>query len=215
MLGPDEGLNDGTAPVSYSSFPQSTETSEGVVESALQMRYVRVASPISVLVVATLLGASGCGQGDMSRAQGAEAADAEAAASEPAAEEAASAEATAAADPDAPSVMIVEPADGAELDGPSVRVAMTVDNIELAPAGDERPGTGHHHLFLNVPITPAGEPIPADVPGITHLGKAQTEHELADLEPGEYTLIAVLGDLVHRRLDPQRTDTVRFTVRAP
>lgn len=170
----------------------------------MQMRKVRVASPIGVLALMGTVGVTACGTdaGEMSRAEGAEAGEAQAA-PEPAAGMA------------APSVTIAEPADGAELDGPSVEVVMTVENIELAPAGDERPGTAHHHLFLNVPMTPPGEPIPADVPGIIHLGQAQPEYELTELEPGEYTLIAVLGDLVHRRLDPQTTDTVRFTIRAP
>lgn len=173
----------------------------------MQMRKVRVRSPIGVLALASMVGVTACGTdaGEMSRAEGAEAGDAQAA----------SESAASTAQPAQPRVTMVEPADGTELDGPSVRVVMTVEDIELAPAGDERPGTAHHHLFLNVPITPPGEPIPADVPGIIHLGQAQPEHELTGLEPGEYTLIAVLGDLVHRRLDPQSTDTVRFTVRAP
>lgn len=171
----------------------------------MEMRNARVASPIGVFALAAVMGGlTGCETGDMSRAEGAEASDAQEETEQPAV-----------ASADAPTVMIVEPANGAELDGPSVRILMTVGGIELAPAGDETPGTAHHHLFVNTPITPPGEPIPADVPGIIHLGQAQPEHELTDLEPGEYTVISVLGDLVHRRLDPQSTDTVRFTVRAP
>lgn len=169
----------------------------------MQMRSKWVARPIEAIALGITAGLAGCGTGDMSRAEGAESGEPEAASE------------TAAAGVDLPRVTIVEPVDGAELDGPAVRIVMTVEGVELAPAGDERPGTGHHHLFVNVPITPPGEPIPADVPGIIHLGQAQPEHELTDLEPGEYTVISVLGDLVHRRVDPQSTDTVRFTVRTP
>ncbi len=108
---------------------------------------------------------------------------------------------------------ILEPADGAELQGPTVRLVLSVQNLELAPAGDARSGTGHHHLFINLPITAPGEPIPAGVPGIVHLGQAQTSYELTNLTPGEYTVIPVLGDLAHRRIDPQVLDTLRFRVR--
>ena len=111
-----------------------------------------------------------------------------------------------------PRISIVEPEEGASLPGTSVLITLIAENIVLAPAGDTTPGTGHHHLFINAPILPAvGEPIPAGIPGIVHLGKAQTSHELTNLAPGEYTVISVMGDLNHRRID-QVADTVRFRV---
>ncbi len=110
-------------------------------------------------------------------------------------------------------VIIQEPAEGAEVDGKSVTIVLGAENIVIAPAGDSTPGTGHHHLFINTPIVNAGEAIPAGVPNVVHLGKAQTSHALTNLAPGEYTVIAVVGDLIHRRVDPQVTDTVRFRVR--
>ena len=113
----------------------------------------------------------------------------------------------------APRVSIVEPADGAELTGPIVRIVLATENITLAPAGDTTPGTGHHHLLINGEPPAAGDAIAAGVPAIVHLGKAQTSHELTNLTPGEYTVIAVLGDLAHRRISPQVLDTVRFRVR--
>lgn len=114
----------------------------------------------------------------------------------------------------APRVSILEPADGAELVGGQVRVVLLAENIELAPAGDDRSGTGHLHLFINQPVTEAGVTIPAGEAGIVHMGQAQTSWDLTDLSPGEYTVIAVLGDYVHRTIDPQAMDTVRFRVRA-
>jgi hypothetical protein len=112
-----------------------------------------------------------------------------------------------------PSISIQEPADGAELDGPNITIVLGAENIRLAPAGDTTAGTGHHHLFVNQPAVAPGEPIPAGVATVVHLGKAQTSHELTNLPAGEYTVIAVIGDLAHRRIDPQVTDTVLFRVR--
>jgi hypothetical protein len=107
--------------------------------------------------------------------------------------------------------VIVAPADADTVDGPSVRIELATENVAVRPAGTEEPGSGHHHLFVNRDLTPLGETIPAES-GIIHLGGAQTEHTLEDLAPGTYTVIAVLGDYQHVRLDA-KTDTVRFTVR--
>lgn len=112
-----------------------------------------------------------------------------------------------------PRVTILEPEDGAELDGRSVLIALGAENIQIAPAGDTLPGTGHHHLFINAPPSNPGDPIPAGIANVVHLGKAQASHELTNLAPGEYMVIAAIGDLVHRRIDPQVMDTVRFRVR--
>lgn len=112
-----------------------------------------------------------------------------------------------------PRVRIIEPAEGAELDGASVTIVMEAEHIRLAPAGDTTPGTGHLHLFVNQPVSEAGAAIPIGVEGVVHLGQAQASHELTGLAPGEYTVIAVLGDLLHRAIDPQAVDTVRFRVR--
>jgi hypothetical protein len=113
----------------------------------------------------------------------------------------------------APSVMIHEPAEGAELAGDSVNITLMASNLTISVAGDTTPGTGHHHLFINTPVVNPGEAIPTGNPNIVHLGKAQTSHALLKLPPGEYTVIAVLGDAIHRRIDPQVLDTVRFRVK--
>jgi hypothetical protein len=109
---------------------------------------------------------------------------------------------------------ILEPADGAELATGEVRVVLGADHIEIVPAGDTSPNSGHHHLLLNTAIPPEGEAIPADQAGFVHLGQAQTEYTFDGLAPGDYTLIAVIGDFAHR-VFPQATDTVRFTVLSP
>ena len=109
-------------------------------------------------------------------------------------------------------VRLVEPADGAVIDGSSVSVVLGVEGLEIVPAGTIQPRSGHHHLLVNTDLTPAGQPIPA-TPGVhIHLGQAQTDYELTGLEPGDYTVIAVVGDAVHVPLDPPVVDTVTFTV---
>lgn len=116
-----------------------------------------------------------------------------------------------AAAPPAPAAVIVAPADGAMLTGPDITVDLAAENIQLAPAGTMEPNTGHLHLFLNHDLTPEGEVIPTGE-GIVHLGQAQTEHVFQGLQPGDYTLIAVLADGAHVRLSGAATDTVRFMV---
>ena len=113
----------------------------------------------------------------------------------------------------AASVMIHEPAEGAELAGDSVNITLMVSNLTISVAGDTTPGTGHHHLFINTPVVNPGEAIPTGNPNIVHLGQGQTSHALLKLAPGEYTVIAVIGDAIHRRIDPQVLDTVRFRVK--
>ena len=84
--------------------------------------------------------------------------------------------------------------------------------MEIAPAGTMDPGTGHHHLIVNADLTPAGEAIPATDGTHIHFGQGQTEHEMTDLESGDYTIIAVVADGLHVPLQPWVVDTVRFTV---
>jgi len=112
-----------------------------------------------------------------------------------------------------PAAIIVSPTDGATVTGPSVRIELDAQGVTIVPAGTEQPNSGHHHLFVNHDLTPPGQPMPVEE-GVIHLGAAQTEHVLENLEPGDYTVIAVLGNHIHVPLDAS-TDTVRFTVVAP
>jgi hypothetical protein len=110
-----------------------------------------------------------------------------------------------------PAAVIIAPSDGATVDGPNVQIDLGVENITLAAAGLDEPGTGHLHLFINHDLTPVGEVIPAG-DGIVHLGKPQSGFLMEGAEPGEYTIIAVLGDWAHVRLAEAHTDTVRIVV---
>lgn len=110
-------------------------------------------------------------------------------------------------------VEVAEPADGAEVAGPSVRIVLRASGIEITPATDERPGTGHHHLFIDRDAAAPGDTIPQGVTGVIHLGRAQTEFTFDSLAPGGHRVIAVLANWAHVALDPAAVDTVRFTVR--
>jgi hypothetical protein len=112
-------------------------------------------------------------------------------------------------------VTLVSPMDGSEVVGPDVHVMFQVTGLQLAPAGTIEPGTGHHHLFLDTEMTALDQPIPVGMPGIVHLGQAQTEHHFEGITPGQHRLIAVVADGAHIPLNPPVVDTVVFTVTAP
>ena len=109
-------------------------------------------------------------------------------------------------------VKIVSPANGATLSGP-VKVVLQATGVEIVPATVERPGTGHHHLFVDHDLTPVDDTIPRGVTGILHLGRGQTEFVLDSLKPGPHRVIAVVGNWKHIPLNPLVVDTVRFTVK--
>src|SRR6266550_5200381 len=65
-------------------------------------------------------------------------------------------------------VKITVPANGATVSGP-VKVVLVATGVEIVPATVERPGTGHHHLFVDHDLTPVDDTIPRGVTGILHL----------------------------------------------
>jgi hypothetical protein len=107
------------------------------------------------------------------------------------------------------------PAQGETVRGAAVHVMLAVTGVELAPVAEQRPGTAHHHLFLDVDPGMLEGPIPVGNPAIVHLGQAQTEYHWAPVPPGLHRIIAVLGDPAHVPLKPLATDTVTFEVLAP
>jgi hypothetical protein len=118
-----------------------------------------------------------------------------------------------AAEPPPASVSIQAPAHGASLAEDSLRVVVSAAGIDIVPAdGLMTPGRAHHHFFLDLDLTPAGQPIPAGVPGITHLGTGDSVALLSGLTPGRHRLIAVLAHGNHVPLQPWTVDTLFFTV---
>ena len=104
--------------------------------------------------------------------------------------------------PEGAKVYFVNLEDGATVSSP-VKVVFGLSGMGVAPAGIEKEGTGHHHIFVD--RAPFGEgpdgaeeaetSIPAD-DNHRHFGKGQTEMSL-ELPPGQHTLQLVLGDAFH------------------
>src|ERR1700722_1851143 len=84
-------------------------------------------------------------------------------------------------------VYIINLKDGAEVTSPFL-VQFGLSGMGVAPAGVEKPNTGHHHLLIDTTLTPeqAKEPIPADDRHL-HFGGGQTETMLT-LPKGTHTL---------------------------
>ena len=98
------------------------------------------------------------------------------------------------------SIFIVSPKNGATV-GQDVTVKFGVKGIELKPATDTSPNSGHHHLLIDVADLPLGDaPIPNDATH-KHYGKAQTEDTI-HLTPGDHTLQLDFGDFAHMQFDP-------------
>ncbi|MBV6751192.1 DUF4399 domain-containing protein [Pseudomonas chlororaphis] len=92
-------------------------------------------------------------------------------------------------------VFIVSPKNGATVDK-TFTVKFGMKGLVLKPAGDETPGSGHHHLLVDQKALPDPTlPIPA-TDTVIHYGKAQTETQLT-LTPGKHTLQLVAGDKNH------------------
>ncbi len=68
-------------------------------------------------------------------------------------------------------------------------------NMGVAPAGIDKPNTGHHHLLIDTDVPPLDEPIPNDFHHL-HFGAGQTEATVT-LSPGKHTLQLLLGDANH------------------
>lgn len=97
--------------------------------------------------------------------------------------------------PEGAKAYIISPEDGATVSNP-VTVVFGLEGMGIAPAGVDKPKTGHHHLLINVmDMPPAGQPIPADDTH-KHFGGGQTQVTM-DLPAGTHTLQLLLGDMNH------------------
>ncbi|HET8697031.1 MAG TPA: DUF4399 domain-containing protein [Gammaproteobacteria bacterium] len=106
---------------------------------------------------------------------------------------------------------IIAPADGAMVDNP-VLVQFGLKGIGVAPAGVDRPDTGHHHLLIDVDLPRLDAPIPSDAQHV-HFGGGQTETTIT-LTPGRHQLRLLLGDNLHVPFDPPiASDPITIEVR--
>lgn len=116
------------------------------------------------------------------------------------------------------SVYFINLEDGATVSSP-VLVQMGVRGMGVAPAGTDKPGTGHHHLLVNRAAMGEGADgeeewlfgLPGDENHI-HFGGGQTETTL-DLAPGTHTIQMVFGDMNHVPFGSQMvSDVITITV---
>lgn len=109
--------------------------------------------------------------------------------------------------PDGAKVYFVNLKNGETVKSP-VKIIFGLSGMGIAPAGVEKEGTGHHHLFIDRPKLGEGEDgadeLEANIisdENHLHFGKGQTE-TLLELTPGQHTLQLVLGDKDHIPHDP-------------
>jgi Domain of unknown function (DUF4399) len=103
--------------------------------------------------------------------------------------------------------------DGAEVTSPFL-VQFGLSGMGVAPAGVEKPNTGHHHLLIDTKLTgeQMKEPIPADDTH-RHFGGGQTE-AMVTLPPGKHTLQLVLADWSHIPFSPPvMSEPITITVK--
>lgn len=96
-------------------------------------------------------------------------------------------------------VFFISPADGETVSNP-VRVVFGIEGMEVVPAGESAPHSGHHHLLIDTGLPDLGLPIPKDGQHV-HFGDGSTETEIT-LAPGQHTLQMLLGDHLHIPHEP-------------
>ncbi|MEP7210261.1 MAG: DUF4399 domain-containing protein [Alphaproteobacteria bacterium] len=100
-----------------------------------------------------------------------------------------------------PAVYFVNLKDGDTVSSP-FRVVFGVYGLGVAPAGTDKPMTGHHHLLIDAELSP--EEMKFAIPNDDthkHFGGGQTETTLT-LPPGQHTLQLDFGDKAHNQLTP-------------
>src|ERR1035441_3748953 len=100
------------------------------------------------------------------------------------------------ASPAGAKVYIINLKDGAEVASPFL-VQFGLSGMGVAPAGVEKPNTGHHHLLIDTTLT--AEQMKGAIPADDthkHFGAGQTE-AMVTLPKGKHTLQLVLGDWSH------------------
>jgi len=97
--------------------------------------------------------------------------------------------------PEGARVYILWPPDGQVIPGGKFWIRMGLSGAGIAPAGVDKPNTGHHHLLIDVDPPPMDREIPNDKNHL-HFGGGLTEARI-ELPPGRHTLQLLLGDADH------------------
>ena len=111
--------------------------------------------------------------------------------------------------PDGAEVYFVDLKDGATVPS-KLTVVFGVRNMVIAPAGANRPNSGHYHLLIDTELPPIDQPIPNDSNHL-HFDGGETQAALT-LSPGRHTLQLLLGDKDHYPHEPPVASS-RITVR--
>ena len=112
--------------------------------------------------------------------------------------------------PPAQSVSFIEPVDGAVVSSP-FKIKFAVSGMEVKPAGEIVPNTGHHHLLIDSASVPQGESIPVDSQHM-HFGKGQTEAQIS-LPPGTHILTMQFANGAHQSYGVGMSRTINITVK--
>ena len=110
-----------------------------------------------------------------------------------------------------PAVYFVNLTDGDVVTAP-FRVVFGVYGMGVAPAGVDKPNTGHHHLLVDTELTQEEMQfaIPNDEKHI-HFGTGATERVL-ELPAGQHTLQLVFGDMNHELHKPNQLMSQKITI---
>ena len=96
-------------------------------------------------------------------------------------------------------VYFIYPKEGSYISrNPVIRFGLL--NMGVAPAGFDKPNTGHHHLLVDTEMPPADQPIPNDFNHL-HFGAGQTEAKIS-LPLGKHKLQLLFADTAHVPHDP-------------
>jgi hypothetical protein len=114
--------------------------------------------------------------------------------------------------PEGAMTYIISPADGEIVTNP-VTIRFGLKGMGVAPAGTDKPNTGHHHLLIDMADTPAlDKTLPADA-NHKHFGGGQTETTV-ELSPGKHTLQLIMGDQNHiPHSPPVMSEKITITVK--
>jgi uncharacterized protein DUF4399 len=96
-------------------------------------------------------------------------------------------------------VYFIYPRDGAYI-SPEPVIRFGLLNMGVAPAGFDKPNTGHHHLIVDAELPPLDQPIPNDFNHL-HFGAGQTEAKIK-LPIGPHKLRLLFADSAHVPHDP-------------
>ena len=111
-----------------------------------------------------------------------------------------------------PGVKFTKPTPMSTVSAP-VEICMHVEGYTVEPASKGvRPGAGHHHLLIDVPVpSDLSKPIPKDQNHV-HMGDG-SHCKTLNLEPGWHTIQALFAKGDHVPYDPALTNSLAIFVK--